>query len=319
MSAHPLDIQPAGWAPAVFERLQRAAGELVDADIDAPVAVFDFDNTLIRGDIGELFSHYLIDEVAYRYDLDAFWALIDEADGRGHIRSLTERLLSMDPTERRATPDYRQYLAEMGAVYGRKYAREGKAACYRWAVRLHVGLRPADIRELTHRAIDREVARALEVEERTTTRGETVRISRGIRRHAQMRELIDALERVGFDVWVVSATNQWSVEAFAERAFGVPRERVLGNRVAEADDGILTDRTLQPVLFGDGKVDIIAQEIGRRPALVFGDSTTDLEMMRHASHLGVLIDRGEQAMRDAAEEYDWAVQPQDAFEHERGI
>lgn len=317
MRDEPLQIGAQGWAPDVYQRLQRVAADLSDAD--SPVAVFDFDNTLIRGDIGELFSHYLIDEVAYRYDLDEFWALIDEADGREHIRELTRRVLSLDPDARRESPAYRQYLAEMGAVYGRKYAREGKAACYEWAVRLHVGMRPKQIHALTQRAIDRELARPLEVEQRRTTRGETVRISRGIRRHLQMHELTRAMQRAGFDVWVVSATNQWTVEAFARRAFGVLPHRVLGNRVARDDDGILTDRTLDPVLFREGKVEIIEREIGRQPAVVFGDSDTDLDMLCHASHLAVLVDRGEEMMQQQAREHDFAVQPQDAFDHERGV
>lgn len=317
MSDRTLDIREKGWGDDVYGRLQATVAEL--ADEQAPVAVFDFDNTLIYGDIGELFSHYLIDEVAYRYDLDAFWTLIDEADGREHIRELTDRVLALDPVARLESPAYRQYLAEMGAVYGRKYAREGKAACYRWAVRLHVGMHPDQIRELTLRAVDRELARPLGVEERRTRRGETVRIRRGIRRHTQMYELVRALDDVGFDVWVVSATNEWSVQAFAERAFGVPRQRVLGNRVVADDDGILTDRTRDPVLFGQGKVDIIEETIGRAPALVFGDSDTDLEMLQAATHLAVLIDRGEQVMLDAAAECNWAVQPQEAFDHERGI
>lgn len=317
MSDRTLDIREQGWGDDVFDRLQATAAEL--AGEQAPVAVFDFDNTLICGDIGELFSHYLIDELAYRYDLDGFWRLIDEADGREYIRELTDRVLALDPDARPKSPAYRQYLAEMGAVYGRKYAREGKAACYRWAVRLHVGMRPEQIRELTLRAVDRELARPLGVEERRTRRGETVRIRRGIRRHTQMYELVRALDDVGFDVWVVSATNEWSVQAFAERAFGVPSQRVLGNRVVADDDGVLTDRTRDPVLFGQGKVDIIEEKIGRAPALVFGDSDTDLEMLQAATHLAVLIDRGEQVMLDAAAEYDWAVQPQEAFDHERGI
>jgi phosphoserine phosphatase len=317
MGERPLDIDADGWAPSVYERIQRAAGAL--ADEPSPLAVFDFDNTLIHGDIGELFSHYLIDELGYRYDLDAFWELIDEEDGRTHIRDLTERVLALDPEARPGSPEYRQYLAEMGAVYGRKYAREGKSACYEWAVRLHVGMQPEQIRRLTQLAVDREIARALGIEERATRRGETVRIRRGIRRHVQMHALIRAMEAAGYEVWVVSATNQWSVEAFAERAFGVPRERVLGNRVARADDGSLTDETLEPVLYREGKVEIIEREIGRRPAMVFGDSDTDLDMLEYASHLAVLVDRGEAAMRDAASEHGWAVQPQDAFDHERDI
>lgn len=317
MTSSPDTFSRGGWSSEVERRLRQALVELEGED--GPVAVFDFDNTLIRGDIGELFSHYLIDEFSYRYDLDAFWALIDREDGRESIRALTQALRGVSPRARARSRVYCDYLAEMGAVYGRKYARAGKEACFRWAVRLHVGLSPAQIREWTHEAIDREIRRPLAVESRRTGRGEVVRIRRGIRRHVEMRELMDTLVARGFEVWVVSATNQWSVEAFAERAFGVPRERVLGNRVAEGEDGLLCDTTLEPVLFGQGKVEIIEEVIGRRPALVFGDSVTDREMMRLATHLAVLVDRGEEAMLRAAKTHGWAVQPQRDLTHDAGF
>lgn len=313
------DIERGGWTQGVYRRLCEAVDAAVGA-AEAPVAVFDFDNTCIFGDIGELFSHYLIDEVGYRYDLDAFWRLIDPRDGRDHIRGLAEALLAAPPEARKAGAIYEEYLAEMGAVYARKYRREGASSCYEWAVRLHVGMLPDEIRRGTVEAICREVDADVDVELRGTSRGNDVRIARGIRIHREFRQLISALDDLGFEVWVVSATNQWTVETFAEREFGVPAERVLGNRLAfEADGRILSDRTLAPVLYRQGKADIIAQEIGRQPALVFGDSWTDFEMMCQASQLAVLIDRGQAELRAEAEDLGWAIQPQDALTHTRQL
>lgn len=306
------NIEQLNWTDAVYAELCEAV-ERACAGPEAPVAVFDFDNTCIFRDIGELFSHYLIDEIGYRYDLDAFWQLIDPRDGRDHIRGLTERLLAMAPDERRSTTVYEQYLAEMGAIYGRKYSREGAAPCYEWAVRLHVGMTPDEIRRQTVRAMQREIGAEIAAEVRCTRRGENVRINHGIRIHEEFRRLMPHLEAAGFDVWVVSATNQWTVETFAERAFGVPRERVLGNRVQLGEDGVLGDETCRPVLYRQGKVDIIAQEIGRQPALVFGDSFTDFEMMCHASELAVLVDCGNEELRREAQERGFAVQPQAAL------
>ncbi|WP_168210854.1 HAD family hydrolase [Persicimonas caeni] len=303
-------IEQLNWSDAVYTRLCDAVDRAVGGT-ERPVAVFDFDNTCIFRDIGELFSHYLIDEIGYRYELDAFWQLIDPRDGREHIRELTETLLAMPVDERRTSDVYEQYLAEMGAIYARKYVREGAAPCYEWAVRLHVGMTPDEIRRQTVRAMEREIGGDIECEVRRTRRGEDVRINHGIRIHEEFRRLMPALEALGFDVWVVSATNQWTVETFAERAFDVPRERVLGNRVCMGDDGVLGDETCQPVLYRQGKVDIIAQEIGAQPALVFGDSFTDFEMMCHASELAVLIDRGNDELRREAIERSFAIQPQE--------
>jgi phosphoserine phosphatase len=307
-----LQIEQQNWTDEVYEGLCRAV-EGASGDGERPVAVFDFDNTCIFHDIGELFSHFLIDEIGYRYDLDAFWELVDPRDGRDHIRTLTRELSAMAPKARRSCAAYEEYLAEMGAIYGRKYVREGAASCYQWAVRLHVGMTPADIRRRTVDAIKLEVGREITCEVRDTRRGGEVRINHGIRIHEEFRRLMPALTAAGFDVWIVSATNLWTVQTFAELVFGVPRQRVLGNRVEMGEDGLLSATTCEPVLYRQGKVDIIAQEIGRQPALIFGDSLTDFEMMCEASELAVLIDCGHAELRDKAERRGFAVQPQDVL------
>lgn len=327
MAIKPFQLDALGWTPPVYTKIHDAVERSLTRAAGRPVAVFDFDQTCIFGDIGELFSHYLIDTLGYRYELDAFWDLIDPRDGRDRIRAQVAALQKMDPADWERSDIYRDYRADMGAVYARKYAREGAAACYEWAVRLHVGMSPAEIYRLSLKAIKRELQTPIAVEVRQTPQGEQVAINRGIRIHEEVRQLIPALERAGFDVWIVSASNRWTVEVFAEHAFGVRPERVLGNqlyrkpeadqplRLCEAPGDALSATTCLPVVYRQGKVDIIRQEVGRRPALAFGDTTTDFEMLADASELAVLIDRANPAVRREAERRGWTLQPQARLTH----
>ncbi|MBA2665184.1 MAG: haloacid dehalogenase-like hydrolase [Bradymonadaceae bacterium] len=300
-----------GWRPQVHERLLTLIADQGARSSQAapPLAVFDFDNTCILNDIGELFSHFLIDEMLYRYDLDAFWELIHPDDGRDALCELTREAYALAPTARTASACYQRYLREMGALYGRRLVRAGKADCYEWAVRLHVGMTIARIEQLATEAIVRELGREVHRERRESPSGSTVSIDRGIRMFAEIRTLIDVLTKSGFEVWIVSATNIWTVQTFAP-LFGVPPERVLGNRLRVGEDGVLSSETLAPVLFRQGKVDAIAEYIGRIPVLALGDSDTDYEMLCAASELAIVVDQGNALLRDEARRLGWAVQPQ---------
>lgn len=308
-------LHKGGWRADVYERLL----ELIEAHghggagwtdpQSAPVVVFDFDNTCIINDIGELFSHYLIDEMLYRYDLDAFWDLIHPEDGRDELFAMTRSLSGLDRKERAEHQDFSRYLADMGALYGRRLARAGKADCYEWAVRLHVGMRAEELEGLAHEAIRRELDRSLHQERRESSCGRVTTISRGARVVAEMHDLISTLSAHGLEVWIVSASNIWAVRAFGAY-FGVPPSRVLGNRLVEGADGVLTSETSRPVLFRQGKVEAIERYIGRRPVAAFGDAETDLEMLQWASHLSVVIDKGCEVLRREARRLDWALQPQ---------
>ena len=298
-------LKRGGLRDEVYERLVQL---LRRGPADGGLVVFDFDNTCILGDIGELFSHYLIDEMLYRFDLPAFWELVDPADGRAELREIATEAAKIPREERRGHETYEVYLAEMGALYGRRYKRAGARDCYEWAVRLHVGMRPEEIRAWTGEAIRREIARTVEVERRRTEAGEEVEIGRGIRVLQEMRGLVGAFQRREFDVWIVSATNLWSVQVFAEY-YGVGRDRVLGNRVSDRD-GVLTGEAQTPVLYREGKVAIIEEVIGKTPLFVAGDSVTDLEMLREARELAMVVDVGNQVLREEGSARGWAFQPQ---------
>ena len=98
---------------------------------------------------------------------------------------------------------------------------------------------------------------------------------------------------------------------------GVPPEHVIGVR-SQLRDGRLTGQPEGIVTFRQGKADAILRAVGRRPALAFGDSWTDFEMLTSAER-GVLIDRANQPLKDAlAGAGTVMVQPAFAGEPSRG-
>jgi phosphoserine phosphatase len=102
-------------------------------------------------------------------------------------------------------------------------------------------------------------------------------------------ELIDYLRDSGFKTFIVSAGGIEFVRAFAEKAFGIPPEQVIGSSLKlrqETRDGrvdLVKESELNCFNDRDVKVKSIALHIGRRPILAFGSSDGDLAMLRYCS------------------------------------
>lgn len=101
-------------------------------------------------------------------------------------------------------------------------------------------------------------------------------------------ELMALLRKHGFQTWIVSGGGSDFIRAFAEEAYGVPPEQVIGSTVKmelrfdEAGGAELYKRPeLQSFDDREVKVENIGLHIGRRPLLAFGNSDGDLAMMRY--------------------------------------
>ncbi len=100
-------------------------------------------------------------------------------------------------------------------------------------------------------------------------------------------ELLEYLRANGFRTWIVSGGGIDLIRSFAEEAYGIPREQVIGSSaklefdIADgkgrlqklAELGSFDDREAKPQNIG--------LHIGRRPILAFGNSDGDLAMMRY--------------------------------------
>jgi len=97
----------------------------------------------------------------------------------------------------------------------------------------------------------------------------------------EMQKLVQALADQGCEIWAVSSTNSWVIEAGVRR-FGIPIERVLAASVV-CEKGIATDRLIRVPTDG-GKAAVIRDVIRRVPDAVFGNSIHDAAMLELAKH-----------------------------------
>jgi hypothetical protein len=296
-------LTSAGWTSAtrawLEERIRRGSGR------GWPVA-FDFDNTLVCGDIGEATLAMLVRGRRLRPATVATAALPfrDAAGNR------------IDPAR---LPDLTAYYEALlgGSGHG-DIDPFPLTSGYTWAVEVMAGLSPATIVRATAacaaRACEGEVRR-LEV-----TPGQTAYPLPWF--YPEMVELLAVLIRHQFDVWIVSASNAWSVRWMVlnrlnpalERlgaAQGIRPDHVIGvtmllrdGRDRRLKDPLqvrsdaayarldpaalrklrLTPRLHLPVPVYAGKVACLWEALGRPPYLAAGDSPGDLPMLGFAEN-----------------------------------
>jgi hypothetical protein len=102
-----------------------------------------------------------------------------------------------------------------------------------------------------------------------------------------MRQLTHALLNAGFEVWIVSGSIRWIVEAGVQ-GFGIQSDRILGTTV-EVENGVLTDRLKGVVPYRAGKARLVSEAIGCRPLLAAGNTFWDKELVDTATELGLTI------------------------------
>ncbi len=121
-----------------------------------------------------------------------------------------------------------------------------------------------------------------------------------------MAHLVRALRKIDVEPWVVSGSPFWVVAAGA-KYFGIPKSRVIGLSVDVDERGRLTGKVVRPVPWKWGKAKRIFRDIGKTPLVVAGNSSGDVEMLRIASALKLVINPGPKVLK-AAERNHWSVQ-----------
>ena len=97
----------------------------------------------------------------------------------------------------------------------------------------------------------------------------------------EMRHLVQRLQGQGCDVWVVSSTNEWVIQA-AMQHFVIEAKKILAAAV-EIDGGRITNRLIR-VPSGEGKPRAIREVVGKDPDAAFGNSRWDAAMLAIARH-----------------------------------
>ena len=93
----------------------------------------------------------------------------------------------------------------------------------------------------------------------------------------EVKMVIHWLKEQGFEIWIVTASNEWTIKQAAPFV-GIEPEKVIGIK-SEIIEGVISKDIIKPVTCNAGKVEAIEKIIGQKPVFAFGDSMGDFEML----------------------------------------
>ncbi len=291
-----------GWAPAVRRHLE----DWIRREGGRGLAVaLDFDNTLVCGDIGEATLAILVREG--RLDADRLSPALVPSFRSPAGSQVAARALS-DLTE--------YYEALLAPTVHGPADPTPLAGGYVWAVEVMEGLRVTDVIQATTQAY--RLAQPGSLQPIEVTPGKTAYPAPFF--YPPMVELLATLLKNGFSLWIVSASNVWSVRWMVREVLnpmlrqlgapqGIPPQQIAGVSVllqdrhgrlhkdaclvrenaayARLDPAALKALRLTrwlefPVPTYSGKVGFLWDVLGGRPELAAGDSPGDHPMLAFA-------------------------------------
>lgn len=133
------------------------------------------------------------------------------------------------------------------------------------------------------------------------------------------KKVIELFLSKGVQIYIVTASIKWSVEAGAELV-GLGPENVLGVHT-EINEGIVSDKQSGLITYKQGKVDALLQATkGRKPFFCSGNTMGDYQLLQSATRLSLAVSaaaRDDKLFRTEAELQEHAVK--NSWEHHRFI
>ncbi|MCB1169192.1 MAG: haloacid dehalogenase-like hydrolase [Leptospiraceae bacterium] len=282
------------WTPENRKRLQGL--------LEGPPgqAVFDFDNTLIHGDLGEACMYYIAFQGLMRADLEEFWQEISHptlsARELDKIRQGWERNQSYEDLQ-----SHLEWVDDFLGLYDTLLNGAGLEQAYRWTRAIFGNLPEKELRSIAHYVFQDESRMPFTFEELPSGR----RIPRGIRIVPEIHSLIQSMLSAGWTVRIITASPEPTIQSVIHN-WNLEEAAVRGMRL-KRDGDLLTPHIEEPMTYGPGKVQAIRELDQRSIDFAAGDSFTDLDMLR-AAGTALLLDRGKEDLRRIANDEGFLVQ-----------
>jgi phosphoserine phosphatase len=346
-----LDAKVGLWTDANRARLNKL---MTDRGITSPtfdptkrpVAAFDWDNTIMKNDIGDATFFWMLEHDKIRQPAGLDWGTTSgalTADAKAALNAACDGLAAAGDALSTSTStactdelfhiyDGLKTTAGLDA-WNPSYATTDKINfSYAWVAQLTAGSTPDEVRGYAHAAYEQNTAAPINA---TQTVGSTSGLNGYVRVYDEMIDLIGTFQENGFDVWITTASPQFIVEAIASEV-GVAPNHVLGIR-SVVTNGVITSNLQGCGTIADGDNTMITFDVGKRcwlnkavfkvPAAsqamtnpdaakrqVFaaGDSDTDIAFVKDATDLKLVINRNKpQLMCNALNNYQgkWIYNP----------
>lgn len=248
----------------------------------APLAVFDCDGTVIKGDIGEAMLYRQIELFFFKVSPASVWP--DHPAG-SELDRLYHNLRDAPGARSDESPEFRRFADLILSWYfDQNAAGMVEKGCMN-IVQLFAGFSCDEVRRFARETYDYELRSPVSTR---TLGGRT--LPRGIRFIEESVALIRDLQRHQFDIWAISGSNQWSVEPVFS-AMGISLDRVIGISLS-LENGILQPTATEPVPIKSKKVDALRQHLDHRPLIVASDSPFDIPLLQYSAGIKVLVASG---------------------------
>ena len=280
-----------------------------------PIALFDFDNTILKNDIGDAITFYLIKnskvlqppaqnwKKTSKYMTDAGAAALTAACGTtvaagsplptGTNLDCADEILSMYVDNKTR--------AGAAAFGGHNFRR--MEPTYAWTAQLAAGYTPAQLQAMAFVAATTMLA----APQGTTQIVGTKTLNGWLRFYDQSLDVIDGFRTRGYDVWIITASPNPVVAAVSSMV-GIPSDHVIGIRqlldssgrltysfegcgpVANGDDSMISYIEgkrcwVNKVIYGDKTANAINRRpVDKRAWFGAGDSDTDIEFLRDSKY-----------------------------------
>ncbi|WP_420873560.1 haloacid dehalogenase-like hydrolase [Mycobacterium riyadhense] len=284
----------------------------------APLALFDWDNTMVRNDIGNATFFWMVRNSKIRQPANRDWTTTSAYLTPRAAAALAAACGELaDPGQPLPTGANAGCADELVSVYTNRETRSGATAFGNfnhrrmqpsdaWAAQLLAGWSETEVTGFAA-AARQENLDAPEKAEQTV--GTSHQIG-WVRYYAQMRDLVATLQANGFDVRVVSASAEPIVRLWAADV-GIAADRVMGVRTVY-DGDVLTARLAtcggEPSIpYNEGKRCRVNEQVfgvpdaaafqqlpqGRRQAFGAGDSDGDVTFISDATALRLVLNRNQ--------------------------
>jgi phosphoserine phosphatase len=213
------------------------------------IAVFDLDNTLLEGDIG-----------------DAVLVRLKQMEKTGRV-TIDDKIIPLT---------WEQYIDLIKT--------KGKWTAYKRVVTSQAGIPLERFIEITREVMAME-------EDYLELDDVKVPVPRP---NELMKALVFYLKSLDYKVYVISASNHYSVQYTAETFFDIPAANIFGMKPTLRQDTqygkVLGSEIDGPVTVGEGKAETYRKYVGMVPPLLTaGDSTTDFEVLNLVDPRGICI------------------------------
>lgn len=285
------------WEPEIKQVLN----EIQNNDYHHPVAVFDFDNTLIYGDQGTNLMNYLISNLYIKGNEDWFWHpdlwYNTEINTIRQIKMIFEKAIQEKDNYKWRV----QLLSNLYKVF-HELERIDLEIAYRWTKIFFAGFSIEELKELSKVSFEL----ALKQEFKDISLDDGIIIQQGIRINPLLMELVNTLRQKNWDIYIITAAPEIAIQAVSFY-WNINEDHVLGMKLKQKNN-ILLPEIIEPYTYNEGKYLNIKNVVDAPILLAVGDSYPDIELLSKAKTPIFLKRKGKDELVEIARKKNFYIQ-----------